>query len=329
MLALSILTITRGVVESAKFAARDACVGATSPTAATYLYTAAPPESSMNRNIPAHKRSLRNEVLHRLQILHPAKSMVAVRYVPPQRRARHNRASNDRADGEEFSRSLRRVGCAMGGSPATATETSWLLGAAVRTYSNRVRKAMSHTLITAVLAMANSPIRHYIAPGLTSSLIGGPQHGKVRLFCSERETREWVTPHSHRFDFTCLVLRGWAENIIFTRQWGADGADLYSAGTLKRNEAFGQYEFTPSTEACAYVESSKTYNEGDVYAMTHEQIHSIRFSRDAMVLFFEGPEVTESSLVLEPWSSGKRVPTFETRPWMFERDTDPTGGSGA
>jgi hypothetical protein len=183
---------------------------------------------------------------------------------------------------------------------------------------------MSHQLISAVLAMANSPIRHYIAPGLTSSLVGGPGHGKVRLFCSERETREWVTPHSHRFDFTCLVLRGWAQNIIFTRQWGADGADLYTAGTLKRDGDFGRYEFTPSADACAYTESAKTYNAGDVYAMTHEEIHSIRFSRDALVLFFEGPEVSDSSVVLEPWSNGRRVPTFATQPWMFARDSPTT-----
>ncbi len=62
---------------------------------------------------------------------------------------------------------------------------------------------MSNQLIKAVLGMANNPIRHYIAPGLTSSLVGGGGHGKVRLFQADRETREWVTPHSHRFDFTC------------------------------------------------------------------------------------------------------------------------------
>lgn len=33
-------------------------------------------------------------------------------------------------------------------------------------------------------------------------------------------------------------------------------------------------------------------------------------------------EVMTESIVLEPWSDGRRVPTFETRPWMFERIPD-------
>jgi hypothetical protein len=181
--------------------------------------------------------------------------------------------------------------------------------------------AMNEALLKAVEAMANSPIRNYISPGVTSSLIGGRDYGKVRFFTADRETREWITPHSHRFDFTCLVLRGFVVNILLTRAWGAENADRYCAGTLKRKpDVFGEYEFEPGTSACEYVETAKTYREGDVYSMTHEQIHSIRFSRDACVLFFERPEVADESLVLEPWSNGRRVPTFETRPWMFERD---------
>jgi hypothetical protein len=183
---------------------------------------------------------------------------------------------------------------------------------------------MNEALRNAVWRMANSEIRHYIAPGLSSYLVGGQDRGKVRLFRSDRETREWITPHSHRFDFTCLVLRGWATNILLTRAWGADHADRYCAGTLKRKPgAFGEYEFVPGTATSEYLETSKTYHEGDVYSMTHNEIHTIRFSRDAMVLFFEGPELVDESLVLEPWSNGKRVPTFGTQPWMFERAEAP------
>lgn len=173
----------------------------------------------------------------------------------------------------------------------------------------------------AVWGMANAKIANYIAPGLSSFLVGGPEHGKVRLFRSDRDTREWITPHSHRFDFTCLVLRGQVINILFTRRWGADDCDVFSAGTLKRKGSFGEYEFTPGTDACSYQETLQVYKEGDTYSMTHDQIHSIRFSRGAMVLFFEGAEVADSSTVLEPWSDGKRVPTFATQPWMFERVT--------
>lgn len=53
--------------------------------------------------------------------------------------------------------------------------------------------------------------------------------------------------------------------------------------------------------------------------MDAHQIHSIRFLRGAEVLVFEGPEVAHSSVVLEPWAYGERVPTFKVEPWMFRR----------
>lgn len=170
----------------------------------------------------------------------------------------------------------------------------------------------------AIWGVAHSEIRHYIAPGLSSWLVGGAESGKIRLFNSERDTREWITPHSHRFDFTCLVLQGGVTNIIFRRQWGAEG-DLYTPGTLKRSGTFGEYEFAPGTEAASWLEYPTNYREGGVYSMTHHEVHSIRFDRGTQVLFIEGPEVTDQSIVLEPWANGKRVPTFVTQPWMFER----------
>jgi hypothetical protein len=179
---------------------------------------------------------------------------------------------------------------------------------------------MDEALRKAVWKMANSNLRNYIAPGLTSYLVGGPDAGKVRLFHSDRNTREWITPHSHRFDFTCLVLKGRVTNILLRPLWGNEG-DLYAAGKLKRAGKFGEYEFTPGTEVLAYAEERSEYSEGDVYSMTHAQIHSIQFARGTEVLFFEGPEVTDESVVLEPWSNGKRIPTFVTQPWMFERES--------
>jgi len=178
---------------------------------------------------------------------------------------------------------------------------------------------MNEELNNAVWAMAHGTLRNYIAPGLTSYLIGGPQNGKVRLFHSDRETREWVTPHSHRFDFTCLVLKGSATNIVFQRYWGNAG-DLYVPGTLERREEFGDYEYVPGDKPYVYVETAHTYGIGETYSMKSNQIHSIRFARGSEVLFFEGPEVAQISVVLEPWSNGKRVPTFVTQPWMFERE---------
>lgn len=183
---------------------------------------------------------------------------------------------------------------------------------------------MIDAILRAVLEMRNNPIRNYIAPGVTSWLIGGTGNGKVRMFTADRATREWITPHSHRFNFTCLVLRGTATNILFERSWNSDEGDLYAFGMLEAKcGGLGGYNFIPGdADVKRMKESSTTYAAGETYSMTAEQIHTIRFSRDAAILFFEGPEVMSQSTVLEPWSDGRRVPTFETRPWMFERSSD-------
>lgn len=53
-------------------------------------------------------------------------------------------------------------------------------------------------------------------PGLTSWMIGtSPNGGKIRMFHSYRDHDEFITPHSHRFDFECLVVEGEVENIFF------------------------------------------------------------------------------------------------------------------
>jgi hypothetical protein len=62
-----------------------------------------------------------------------------------------------------------------------------------------------------------------------------------------------------------------------------------------------------------------TYMAGDTYSMGYEEIHSIRFDRGTKVLFFEGPQVTNLSWMIEPWVNGKCVPTFRTEDWMFEK----------
>lgn len=180
----------------------------------------------------------------------------------------------------------------------------------------------TEALLKALKPMMHSLVRNYATPGLTSSLIGGGGHGKVRLFQSDRDTREWVTPHSHRFDFTCLVLRGSVENILFTRASYrlAAGSNLYVTATIRpRNGGMGGYEVAHGENPESWVEEPTTYRAGDTYSMTSRQIHSIRFSRDAIVLFLEGPEVIDTSLILEPFSDDALVPTFATAPWMFQR----------
>ena len=186
---------------------------------------------------------------------------------------------------------------------------------------------MSAFNLSMLLAMKHSPVRNYVIPGLTSWLIGAPgPQGCIRLFESERETQEFITPHSHRFDFQCWVLAGWVRNRIWTRRVNSDGCDFYYESKLRRgckrgNGSMGEY--TQSEAALnvpqPYTFEDTTYDAGAWYSMGFKEIHSIAFSRGAKVLFFEGPEWTHETTILEPRANGVRVPTFKVEPWMFDR----------
>lgn len=171
-------------------------------------------------------------------------------------------------------------------------------------------------LLQVIKKMGHNQVDNYVLPGLTSSLVGGFGFGRVRLFSAEIETREWVIPHSHRFDFGCLVLHGEVENILFEPGRGRP----YGKATIRhhQNTRFGQYTVERHDETIHYAETSIRYTAGQVYCMKADQIHSIRFGETARVLFFEGPETSDTSVVLEPWCNGKVVPTFETASWMFQ-----------
>jgi hypothetical protein len=178
-------------------------------------------------------------------------------------------------------------------------------------------------LLEATKPMLNNELRNYIAPGLTSRLVGGNGFGLVRLFTSERETLEFITPHSHRFDFTCLVLSGSVVNRIFRK---AMSGEKWCESVINRvcgADGLNNYVHTRAELPTCWSMCPHPFGEGDTYQMRHHEIHSIQFSRGARVLFFEGPEVTTTSTMLEPWENGKVVPTFRTEPWMFERYEPP------
>jgi len=171
-----------------------------------------------------------------------------------------------------------------------------------------------------LLKMAHSPVKNYIIPGVTSSLIGGNPGpgGCIRLFECERDHQENVTPHSHRFEFQCWVLQGSVTNRIWTTDSiHSTSADLFELTEIKF-DGMGKYERVTSARA-KYSYEDKTYNQGDWYRMTAAQIHSIKFSRGAIVLFFEGPTEFATSYILEPVVDGIVIPTFKTEPWMFKK----------
>lgn len=171
--------------------------------------------------------------------------------------------------------------------------------------------------------MANGAVRNYATAGLSSFLVGGKGKGKgrVRLFTSDRDTREWITPHSHRFDFTCAVLDGEVENTLFEfTAYRTYESNSYVRGLVTPVAGgLGKYEIKHGNTPFDYIEITTVYKEGDTYSMTADMVHSIRFSKGARVLFFEGPETRTTSAFLEPYSDGKPVRTFKTHDWMFER----------
>jgi hypothetical protein len=179
---------------------------------------------------------------------------------------------------------------------------------------------VQEALIKATEPMLHNQLRNYIMPGLTSYLVGSEKKGSVRLFHSERECMEFVTPHSHRFDFTCLVLSGDVLNTIFRPGYAYDDAwCLSSINQVCGKDGLNEYTHIRGTEASHWRAEIFKFSTGDVYSMTHEEIHSIKFSKGAKVLFFEGPQLKTTSYMIEPWENGKCIPTFRTEPWMFER----------
>lgn len=175
----------------------------------------------------------------------------------------------------------------------------------------------------AIAPMLNSKLSNYIVPGLTSHLVGGSDaHGRVRLFCAERETLEFITPHSHRFNFTCLVLQGHVINTIY--ESGGMNAEPWCLSTIDQvcgADGVRRYVHEREDRATFWEPLAEGYDAGNTYSMKFEQIHSIKFARSTVVLFFEGPQLRTTSQMIEPWVNGKVVPTFRTEPWMFERES--------
>lgn len=181
---------------------------------------------------------------------------------------------------------------------------------------------ISNDMIRFIEDMKHSPAHNYVIPGLTSWLIGQPHpvHGCVRLFTMSRHHEEPIIPHSHRFDFRCLVLRGKVHNHI----WSSDilHGDLYEVSDVTYEGKLGKHQRTVK-ERARFAKQVRTYADGGEYAMRAEEFHSIYFERGTSVLFFEGANRLEQSQVLEPVVDGAKIPLFKTEDWMFRRELAP------
>ena len=184
---------------------------------------------------------------------------------------------------------------------------------------------MKNLDLAALLAMSHSGLQNYIVPGLQSRLLGerSDEHGNVRLFVNSRHQHHHITPHSHRFDFQFLVLRGWVNNIVFTRAAGKElnRGDFYTSTSLTYRGKPGEYNVAQLLPE-EWVSEANTYSVGEWYGMRHDEVHSIKFSRDAVVLFFEGPQATDQTIILEPCVNGQTLPTFKVEDWMFQQESN-------
>lgn len=160
-------------------------------------------------------------------------------------------------------------------------------------------------------SMVSKVVNNYIVPGLKSSLL---DQGKLRMFEASRLQLQHIVPHSHRFDFGALVIRGSVLNTVFVAD---EKGDEYAEVELVYSGKFGTY-----SEGHASLQKFSTlstkYGVGDWYGMHADEIHRIEFSRDARVLFFEGPEVRASSKILKPVVDGEVIDTFTVQDWMFK-----------
>lgn len=165
--------------------------------------------------------------------------------------------------------------------------------------------------------MKHSPISNYGGiPGVTSWLIGTPSgRGLVRLMECSRTHQEPVIPHSHRFDFVCLVLSGSVRNLIWEPY---ATSDQFVQSTITYGGEPGQYTKKRGA-AGGWRAFERRYQKDETYSMKADEVHSIFFSRGTSVLFFEGPQVSDTSVILEPFVDGDLVPTFKVEPWAFKR----------
>jgi hypothetical protein len=139
------------------------------------------------------------------------------------------------------------------------------------------------------------------------------------MFTMSRHHEEPILPHSHRFDFRCLVLRGAVHNHIWRRTSEHRG-DSYMVSNVTYEGELGLHHREDAEEA-HFAKGVASFKAGEEYSMRAEEFHSIYFERGTEVLFFEGPNRLELSQILEPIVMGERIPLFRTDEWMFKRET--------
>lgn len=178
---------------------------------------------------------------------------------------------------------------------------------------------MNPQVVKQIVDMSHSKVKNYIVPGLYSSLLTPiTENGCIRLFESSRDHQEAITPHSHRFDFSCLVLEGEVTNRVW-KPCDENSGDSFVVSGLSYLDEIGKYEKSTLHTGNFHFQDFK-YKAGDWYSMIAEDIHSIYFGKGAKVLFFEGKSVCKSTVILEPFVDNNHIETFDIKPWMFKKE---------
>ena len=164
---------------------------------------------------------------------------------------------------------------------------------------------------------AHSVIHNYGIAGMDSYLLGAAED-RQRLLHMTRNQVDFVTPHSHKSDLTCEVLRGSVKNILFNQaDEFSNKSDMFAVANLMYNGVVGQYDKINFYIAAPYEMKAELYTEGDTYFMSYDQIHSIFFTKNAIVRITEGPTVTTASQILQPVSDGTIVKNFHVHEGLF------------
>jgi quercetin dioxygenase-like cupin family protein len=150
----------------------------------------------------------------------------------------------------------------------------------------------------------HSLIKNYVIAGLESYLVGEPEK-RQRILSMTRDQVDFITPHSHRFDLVTQVLKGKVTNILFE----LSPYDLYAESILKYEGKPGNYT-KRFYGYKGYKQNKYEYKEGDFYSMPHWAIHSIVFEKGTEILITESKQITNESVILEPFSGGKHVNNF-------------------
>ena len=91
--------------------------------------------------------------------------------------------------------------------------------------------------------MKSSRVKNYVLAGLDSYLL---TNGNMRLFACSRDTQDQITPHSHRFDFVCIVLEGWVVNRVWKEVPESIG-DFFESSILTYKDEIGSHDLHPGS----------------------------------------------------------------------------------